>query len=119
MKTHKVIVVVFLILLIGQWPVNRMVAGELLKAHHEWVEESMIEKEYYGSYNEYKLAEYEGEIHEYLIQYKPKEVQISDYYGTQIYFMDSYKNSKVSISYRLDGMRWELTSIAFYSDQKD
>ncbi len=108
---HKALIVIFFVLLIAQWPMSRVIAGELLNSHHDWVENSLEVNRDFTSNNEYGLSTYEGEIHKYLMNYDQDTVMLNRYSGTQISFKDEYMNFTVWINYHLVGARWELVSI--------
>ncbi|MEA3423691.1 MAG: hypothetical protein U9Q80_07860 [Bacillota bacterium] len=107
----KFLIVVFAFLIVVQWPLNRLIAGELLKEHHQWVAKS-IESDEFFHYNQFVVSTYDdGEVYDYLLQYNQEDVQINSYTGTQINFQDEYQGKIVSIHYRLDGAKWMLAHI--------
>ena len=109
----KFLVVVFILLIVVQWPLNRLIAGELLKEHHQWVAESLESNEFLH-YNQFALSTYDGVIYDYLLKYNQEDVQINSYTGTQINFQDKYQGKIVSIHYQLEGVSWVLASVDLF-----
>jgi hypothetical protein len=111
LKNHKIVIIIFISLIISQWPMNHIIANELVGAHNTWIENGMKEKSFYNSYNASKIASFDGSIHDYLMNYNPDNIQIQTYSGTQIAFSDQYNNLDVYIVYQLDGVDWKLQFI--------
>lgn len=61
LRSHKYVVAILIVLIIVQFPMNRVIAKELLKAHEVWVSGSFNDQKEIASYNEAVLTHYDGE----------------------------------------------------------
>ncbi|MBN2259303.1 MAG: hypothetical protein JW702_02035 [Clostridiales bacterium] len=111
LKSHKYVLVIFVLLIIAQLPLNRLIAKELLQAHHVWVGESLEIKDSFSSYNEAMLSNYEGEQREYLENYDESKMRIAVAGSEAIIFDEEWNGYHVSIHYELERGHWYIKHI--------
>ncbi len=111
LSSHKYVVAILVVLIIGQLPMDKMIAKELLKSHEMWVSESFNEEKNIASLNEAILVQYDGEKRQYLENYKIEDLRIVIAGSTEIVFSDQWKQYDISIVYNQEGGRWVLKNL--------